>query len=224
MHQKTFDMGEKQREMRGENLHQCLMSSSQRPSGRATAWAWWERGWRRWCFLSLLRETLDREGVSVGRTAHDEHRAVCRRLPPLYIRRWQGPTTIDWLSAPDQGASKGPFRPLGLIGVEIILTLMSSVKLERTMRPATMCSKSDSNASMIRFYTLWSTSSCCQEVKSGARSWFASWRLNTIVSFDKEWERCMHMRGEGLAHAAERVVYSILWIPINCWIDSYTAA
>jgi hypothetical protein len=30
--------------------------------------------------------TLDREGVSVGRAAHDKPREACHRLPPLYIR------------------------------------------------------------------------------------------------------------------------------------------
>jgi hypothetical protein len=29
---------------------------------------------------------------------------------------------MNWLSAPEQGASQGPFKPLGLIGVEINLT------------------------------------------------------------------------------------------------------
>jgi hypothetical protein len=66
---------------------------------------------------------LDREGMSVGSVAHDEPREVCRWPPPLYIHAgdW-GPQTIVRLSAPDQGASQGPFEPLDSIGVETNLT------------------------------------------------------------------------------------------------------
>jgi hypothetical protein len=40
---------------------------------------------------------------------------------------------MDWLSAPDQGASQGPFKPLGLIGVEINLTGCSMCKPSGTL-------------------------------------------------------------------------------------------
>ena len=32
---------------------------------------------------------------------------------PVYIARRQGPTTMYWLNAPDQGASQGANRPVG---------------------------------------------------------------------------------------------------------------
>jgi hypothetical protein len=58
--------------------------------------------------------TLDREGVSVGRTAHDEPRVVCRRPPPLFIRTGDRAHNHGSVERPRSGRESRPVQAVGL--------------------------------------------------------------------------------------------------------------
>jgi hypothetical protein len=88
---RTSQESERERDLRGRkenHLHLGLWSPNRMPSGRATAWVW-VRVSGGGLPVSTAR-TLDREGVSVGRTAHEERRSSSRRPPPLYIAQVTG--------------------------------------------------------------------------------------------------------------------------------------
>jgi hypothetical protein len=124
-HHRTNRRGEK--EMRdGERL--CYRSS------------WWEElAWRRWQGGSGAADGTsrrwqchprDRLGLDGGwrqwqSTSLPEPVAP---TPFLYGTVRRGPPTANGLSAPDQGASQGPIRPLGLIGGRSIPTCCSHVQ------------------------------------------------------------------------------------------------
>jgi hypothetical protein len=61
---------------------------------------------------------------------------------------------MDRLSAPDQGASQGPFEPLGSIGVEINLTATSlaTEKISVTTQLATQLHKSRCKSNGLEVY------------------------------------------------------------------------
>jgi len=62
-------------------------------------------------------------GFVGGTSSSDQPREQSRRPPPLFIAQGDGgPPAMDGLGAPDQGASQGPKKPLGLLGQEINLT------------------------------------------------------------------------------------------------------
>jgi hypothetical protein len=79
----------------------------------------------------------------VGRAAmHDQPREACRPPPTLYIAQRQGSTVHKRTDAPDQDVREGVGRAVGLVPMEINLTLVSCCS-DRNCSSAFACGGSD---------------------------------------------------------------------------------